>query len=128
MESSTFVIALLGGPLIGAGFAWLFLRGAAARLRADLCAGQAVERARADELAEARREGEAWRAKFGSEQFERARFETEARRVPELDAELQKNRSRAEARPSRNRRSKPRPVGFGVWKPELASSAVRHRT
>jgi DNA recombination protein RmuC len=67
------------------------------RLRADLQSVQVGERKRADELAEARREGETWRGKLEFEQLERTRFETEARRVAGLDAELQQLRSRAEA-------------------------------
>ena len=83
MESSIFVIGLFGGLAIGAAVARLLLRGAAIRLRADLQAAQS--------------EGETWRGKFESEQLERARFETEARRVAGLDAELQQIRGRTEA-------------------------------
>jgi DNA recombination protein RmuC len=91
------VIGLFGGLAIGAAVAWFLLRDAAARLHADLQVAQAAERERADEIAEARAEGENWRGKFESERLERARFETEARRVAGLDAELQQIRSRAAA-------------------------------
>jgi DNA recombination protein RmuC len=88
MEAWPYLITLLGGVVLGAAVAWALLRGAVTRLRADLTAAQDVDKARSGELAEARRDAESWRGKHQAEQLERARFETEVRRVPVLEARV----------------------------------------
>jgi DNA recombination protein RmuC len=90
------MIVLLGGLAFGAAGVWLVLRGSAAHLRTELLAAQAAENERAGELTAARGESENWRIKCETERLERARFETEARRVVGLDEEIREFRSRIE--------------------------------
>src|SRR5579862_1327657 len=96
MENWASFVILLGGIGLGSAICWALLRGVIARVRADLKAAQDSDKARSAELAEARREAESWRSKHQAEQLERARFETEARRVPGLDTDLQQARDRTE--------------------------------
>lgn len=88
MEAWPYLVTLLVGIGLGAAASWTLLRSAAARLRANLRAAQDVDKARSGELAEARRDAECWRGKHQIEQVERARFETEVRRVPVLEARV----------------------------------------
>jgi DNA recombination protein RmuC len=96
MEAWISFVILLGGIGLGAAICRALLRGAVARLRAELQAAQAADKARSEELAEARLQAESWRDKHQAEQLERAKFETEARRVLGLEAELHQARDRAE--------------------------------
>ncbi len=96
MEAWPSFIIFLGGIGLGAAICWALLRNAVVRLRADLKAAYDADKARSEELEEARHAAESWRSKHQAEQLERARFETEARRVPGLDTDLQQARARAE--------------------------------
>ena len=97
MEQWAYLVSLFAGIGLGAALCWALLRARAAQLRTTLHAAEGAERGRAEELGEARREAEGWRSKHQAEQLERARLETEARRVAGLEAELQQARSRLEA-------------------------------
>lgn len=97
MEAWASLLILLGGTGLGAALCWAFLRSTIAQLRTGLEAAQAAETGHAEELAEARCQADGWRSKHEAEQLERARFETEARRVAGLEAELQQARGRLEA-------------------------------
>ncbi len=79
----------VAGIGVGAGIAWALHWIIAGHLRAELAAAQEAERARSEELAAARDDAEAWRERLQDEQLARTRFETEARRTPELVQELQ---------------------------------------
>lgn len=111
MEGLASFVILLGGIGLGAAICWAFRRAAVARLRGDLKAAQDADRARFGELALSRSEAESWRSKHQTEQLERARFETEARRVPALEADLHQARDRAET--------------FGAEKSALQTAAGR---
>ncbi len=71
----TWWTGLLGGVLLGAGCAALYLRGILVRARAD---------------------AETWRAQCQAEQLERAKWEAQASRATTLEAELQQARERLE--------------------------------
>ncbi len=75
---------------------WALRFGTTARLKADLGIAQDAAKAASEELVRANQTVEAWRGQHQSEQLERTRFETEARRVPGLEAELQQVRGRLE--------------------------------
>ena|ERR1700730_11045269 len=96
MESWVSLVVLVSGFAAGTAVSWALLRASVMRLRADPQAAQGAESTRSAELAEARREAEAWRSKHQSEQLERARFETQARRIPGVEGELQQARTRIE--------------------------------
>jgi DNA recombination protein RmuC len=81
--------AFVAGLGVGAGIAWALHAIIAGHLRAELGAAQEAETARCGELASAREDGETWRGRLQAEQLARTRFETEARRTPELVQELQ---------------------------------------
>jgi DNA recombination protein RmuC len=97
MESWAVPLAFLGGVIIGLAIFWALRRSATARLQADLERAQGAVKVAAEELAQAHRAVESWRGQHHAEQLERARFETEARRVAGLEVELQQARSRLES-------------------------------
>ena len=86
MELGIYLAFLTGGLVVGSAVTWAWLRSNLVRLRADLGAAQEAEKARADELVEARQDSNSWRDKHQAEQLERAKFEVEARRVVGLEA------------------------------------------
>ena len=96
MESWVSAISALVGIGLGAGACWLFGRGTLARLTSEIQAFKFIESARVDELGEARRTAESWRAKHESEYANRARFEAEARRLVGLEVNLDQARVRIE--------------------------------
>jgi DNA recombination protein RmuC len=89
-----FVIAI-AGSLAGA-IVWALLRPTVRQLRLQLATSTETEKAAAGELAKARQEAEAWRDRHQAEQLERTRFETEARRIVDLEPELRQALTRAE--------------------------------
>jgi DNA recombination protein RmuC len=111
MEAWTYLLILLAGIGLGAGLCWALRASTVARLRITLQVAEAAEKGRVEELAEVRRQAEDWRSRHEAEQLERARFETEARRAGELDAELQQARGRLE--------------GLGAEKAALEAEAAR---
>jgi DNA recombination protein RmuC len=96
MESWVSLVILVGGFAAGTAVSWALLRASVMRLRTGLQAAQGAESTRSAELSEACREVESWRSKHQAEQLERARFETEALRVPGVEGELQQARTRIE--------------------------------
>lgn len=89
-------VAVIGGLAVGAVVAWLVFRSRAERLRLELATALATAEAQASELAAARADLERLRSLHQNEQVERSRFETEARRIPELESEARETRTRAE--------------------------------
>lgn len=96
MEVGAYLFFLVVGGGVGGTLVWALARGTAHHLRAQLAASLAAERAASADLAKARQEAEAWRGKHQAEQLERARFETEARRIVALEPELRQALTRAE--------------------------------
>jgi len=96
MEMWSFFSILFIGIVLGAVACWIAVRYGSAQLRTNLHAAQIATQTLSDELTEARRETSSWRERHQSEQLERTKFETEARRVAGLDADLLQARARIE--------------------------------
>ena len=96
MELGAYLLFFLVGSGVSGTIVWAFLRATAIQLRDRLAASIGAERAASGELARARQDAEAWRERHQAEQLERAKFETEARRIVALEPELRVALNRAE--------------------------------
>jgi DNA recombination protein RmuC len=97
MELAIELVWFAAGGAVGAAAGWACRNVALGHLRADLGRVQEAEKARSQELAAARGEAEAWRERLAAEQLARATFEAEARRVLELQPELNQVRTQLAA-------------------------------